>query len=309
MGKGEPGMKRERLAVVDMGSNSFHLLIAERCGERWQHCYSEERKVQLAANRRGATLCPEAMVRGLSCLEIYWRTMGEYEVSQVRIVATASLRGADCGLFIEQVAQLCGVRPRVLNGDDEARLVYRGVCGDFADEQHYLVVDIGGGSTELALGRGRRLLARHRSFPVGCLGFLRYFPNGELSQKRFDDAYAEAKKQFSQFRSSLPVGALGVLGSSGSLLAVEAVLQRLSLSEQGIRRKHLAVLAADITRFEHLGEVHYGGLSEDRREVFASGLAIVCGLFDGLGLEQMALSPLGLREGVMNEWLAELSQH
>lgn len=305
-------MTSPRVAVVDMGSNSFHLLIAEVRSGRWVPVKTAERKVQLAANRRGRTLCDDAIARALGCLQEYMSCLDAHGCQQLRIVATASLRGTDCEGFLGQVKELCGVTPEIITGDEEAALVYRGVSGNFAAQRHYLVVDVGGGSTEIALGCGRTLMA-FCSVPVGCLSYLRYFPDETLTAAAFQEACGAATREFAEAAQRLAVDNLSrseitVVGSSGSLLAVEAVLRRLQLCDTGISVAALAWLAEDVTRFADLGEVQYGGLSEDRRGVFASGVAIVKALFDSFGIEQMVLSESGVREGVMDRWLAEQCQ-
>ncbi|GAB3383645.1 hypothetical protein NCG89_10460 [Spongiibacter taiwanensis] len=302
-------MTSPRVAVVDMGSNSFHLLIAEVQAGRWVPLKTAERKVQLAANRRGRTLCDKAIARALGCLRDYMSLLEAHDCGQLRIVATASLRGTDCDDFLTQVAAVCGVRPDIISGEEEAALVYRGVGARFDDQRHYLVVDIGGGSTEIALGCGQSLSA-FCSVSVGCLSYLRYFPDDTLTAAAFHEAYDAAKGEFVAAAQRLGMnrfrgGDLTVVGSSGSLLAVEAVLRRLQLCESGISVAALAWLAEDITRFATLGELEYGGLSEDRRGVFASGVAIVKALFDSLAIEHMVLSQGGLREGVMDRWVSQ----
>ncbi|AKH68303.1 Ppx/GppA phosphatase family [Spongiibacter sp. IMCC21906] len=298
-------MAQNNLAVIDMGSNSFHLLIAAPKASGWEPLCRDERKVQLAANRQGRRLCDEAVVRALSCLRLYLARIKEHGPCQLRIAATASLRGVDSAAFLQAAEDLCGVRPQILSGEDEARFVYRGVCAEFTGEKTYLVVDVGGGSTELALGRGKTLLA-HRSFDVGCLSYLRFFVDNALSASAFLAAQQEAMAQFVEFLPHIPPEPVTVVGSSGSLLAVEAVLKATSKSRAGIHVADLTWLAEDISRFDALGEVAYGGLSEDRRGVFASGLAIVVALFGSLRLTEMQLSLLGLREGLLAVWLDEL---
>lgn len=299
-------MSSETFAVIDMGSNSFHLLIAARQGASWTPLQRQERKVQLADGRRGSALCPAAQARALACLAGYMDCLDRYYPCHVRIVATASLRGADCEPFLQQVQRCCGVRPRILSGDEEASLIYLGVSSEVEAGQPALVVDVGGGSTELALGQGQEL-REHRSVEVGCLSYLHYFPGECLEPDMFAAAARAAAAQFLPFAAKLPSGPLQVWGSSGSLLAIEQVLQTLGRSRGGIHLQDLRWLGSDITRFQTLAEVRYGGLSEDRQRVFASGVAIALALFETLGLERMALSKLGLREGVMAAWLSESS--
>lgn len=298
------------IAAIDMGSNSFHLLIAERAeagpSSAYRAEYRTERKVQLAAGSEHGVLQADAQARALACLAEFKEILAAYRPVILRIVATASLRGvANAADFCEQVMYLLGVEPEIISGEREAELVYLGVAapGDIGQ----LVVDIGGGSTELALGRGQ-VLGQGLSVAVGCLSYLRYFPAGRLQRTDFDAATAAARAEFELAAASLSKPSrLQFIGCSGTLLAVEQVLMARNGGGRGIRLAELQELATDLQSFASLGAISYQGLTEDRQSIFASGVAIVLALFGALNIEEMQLSEQGLREGVVKSYLLAAS--
>ena len=287
------------IAAIDMGSNSFHLLIGQVRHGAWRSCYKTERKVQLAAGNAGGFLQADPQMRALACLAEFKQILGGYDPMPLHIVATASLRGmANAESFCRQVQSLLGVMPEIVSGELEAELVYLGV-GNEAGDGAQLVVDIGGGSTELAFGHGPRM-ARRRSVAVGCLSYLRYFPEGRLGRADFNAALGAARVEFERAAATLalPPG-VAVVGCSGTLLAVEQVLIARRGHSAGIYRDDLRHLVADLQSFTRVESVFFAGLPEDRQSIFASGLAIVLALFEALNIDEMAVSERGLREGIL----------
>ena len=288
------------IAAIDMGSNSFHLLIGQIQHSSWLPRHVSERKVQLAAGNEGGVLQADAQARALACLTEFKQILQGYGAMPLYIVATASLRGmSNAALFCEDVQYLMGVAPEIVSGEQEAELVYLGVCGDLKVDAEQLVVDIGGGSTELAFGRGPAML-RGRSVSVGCLSYLRYFPEGRLLPSDFEAASAAARREFdcALGELALPLG-VAVTGCSGTLLAVELVLGVRGERSGGICREDLRRLATDLISFNSVDSVYFAGLPDDRQSIFAPGLAIVLALFEALNIEQMAVSQRGLREGIV----------
>jgi exopolyphosphatase/guanosine-5'-triphosphate,3'-diphosphate pyrophosphatase len=293
------------IAAIDMGSNSFHLLIAEVDQSTWRTCFVTERKVQLAAGSETGILQAAAQQRALECLAEFKNIISSYAAMSIHVVATASLRGMrNAKGFCEQVQQLLGVMPEIVSGELEAELVYLGVCGADADTSTgQLVVDIGGGSTELAFGH-TGTMARGRSVAVGCLSYLRYFPGGRLGRAEFEAAYNAARQEFDRAVAELALPEqTAVIGCSGTLLAVEQVLVTRGEHSRGIYRRDLQRLALDLQGFSRLDLVAFAGLPADRQSIFGSGLAIVLALFDALNIEKISVSERGLREGILERCL------
>jgi exopolyphosphatase / guanosine-5'-triphosphate,3'-diphosphate pyrophosphatase len=291
------------IAALDLGSNSFHLLLAEVRDDGWHAQLRSGDKVQLAAGLRDGLLEDSAIQRGLSCIERLATMLQPLPPAAVRVVGTHTLRVArNRAAFIEPAQRLLGHPIEVISGAAEAALVYRGVA-DCARPEPQLVIDIGGGSTELALGHGA-VVAQLASIPVGCVTCRAHFPEDRLDPALFAQAYQHV---CAQLRTHWPHGLpqdVTVTGSSGTLLAVEQVLIGEGWSQAGITREGLARLERALLVYRRLDAVHFPGLSARRRSVFATGVVIARALFDTLGIETMRLSAAALREGLATELAA-----
>ena len=297
-----------KLAAIDLGSNSFHLVIArleqgelrpiERLGE----------KVQLAAGLKGGQLQPDAIERGLDCLRRFQQLLSEVSDCPVRVVATNALRAAhNREEFIAPAEQILGCPVEVIAGREEARLVYLGVAHTLADDDDSrLVIDIGGGSTELIVGN-RFEANLTESLHMGCVSYRRFFIDGVISRDYFSQAYRSAYLELLNIRSSYLDQWQHCVGSSGTLMAIEQVLIGLGISRMGISPEGLQQLQERVLEFEHIDDVRFPGLKDSRRHVFVSGLAITMALFDALEIDHMELSDGALREGVLYDYLGRLS--
>jgi len=291
-----------RLAALDLGSNSFHLLVAEQTDSGWQPLLRLGEKVQLAAGLSDGRLSESAIERGLACLARFAEHLRPLPERAVRAVGTHALRCADNREeFLTRAQQLIGHPIEVIGGEEEARLIYRGAA---AGPGRQLVFDIGGGSTEIVLGSGAAI-EQLASVPVGCITLLSQFPGGRITPDRLDRAGAVVQLAI---RSAWPMRAdlagIVAIGCSGTLLAVEQVLLRAGWSAEGITREGLLQLRQALLAYDRIEAVRFEGLSESRRGVFATGLTIVLALFDVFGIERMQLSKGALREGLIAELLA-----
>jgi exopolyphosphatase / guanosine-5'-triphosphate,3'-diphosphate pyrophosphatase len=261
-------------------------------------------KVQLAAGLRDGILEDAAIQRGLGCIERLAALLKPLPADCVRVVGTHTLRVArNRDDFIIPAQRLLGHSIDVISGAAEAALVYRGVA-DSAQTGPQLVIDIGGGSTELALGQGA-MVERLASIPVGCVTCRAHFPGDRLDAALFERAYGHVCAQLrTHWPHPLPWDAT-VTGSSGTLLAIEQVLIGQGWAQSGITRAGLLQLERALLAYERLDAVDFPGLSARRRSVFATGVVIARALFDTLGIDMMRLSSAALREGLAAE-LAEL---
>lgn len=298
------------LAAVDLGSNSFHLLIARiEHGEiRPDRALSE--KVQLAAGLEDDVLSVEAIERGLECLSRFAQLLQSVEPQRIRVVGTNALRRArNRRAFTEPARRILGAPIDVIYGREEARLVYLGVAHTLADDiQSRLVVDIGGGSTEFAIGKRFEPL-RLESLQLGCVTYSREcFADGLLSKSNYKSAYDRACVEVShirkQFRSKHWVEAVG---SSGTLQAIEGILVSQDWADGKITRKGLQRMRKALLDFKHLDDITFEGLSDARRSVIASGVAITEAIFDVLDIDEMRSSRGALREGVVYDLVGRLS--
>lgn len=298
------------LAALDLGSNSFHLIVARVEHGEIRPVETLAEKVQLGAGLIDHQLSSEAIDRGLACLERFAQLLDRLEPTRVRVVGTNALRQArNRRDFTKPAERLLGVPVDVVYGREEARLVYLGVAHSLADdESSRLVVDIGGGSTEFIVGQ-RFEPQRLVSLQMGCVSYAqRHFPDGKISDKAFrsavSEAFAEASRIAPDFHSSNWIEAVG---SSGTLQAVELLIQSQGWRDHGIDERSLNKLRKKLLSFAQTDEIDLPGLAENRRGVICAGVAITQGLFKALGIKKMRTSSGALREGVIYDLMGRLS--
>jgi exopolyphosphatase/guanosine-5'-triphosphate,3'-diphosphate pyrophosphatase len=296
------------LAAVDLGSNSFHLMIARIEHGEIRPTQALSEKVQLAAGLSGNMLQADAMDRGLDCLSRFAQLLQSVEPERIRVVGTSALRRArNRREFTEAARRILGSPVEVIYGREEARLVYLGVAHTLADDsQSRLVVDIGGGSTEFAIGE--RFEPRNvESLQLGCVTYSREcFDDGVLSKRNYNHAYKRACVEVSHirktFRSKHWVEAIG---SSGTLQAIEGII-RTQGWDSAITRRGLQRMRKALLRFKRFEDIELEGLNATRRSVIAAGLAITEAVFDVLEIEEMRSSQGALREGVIYDLVGRL---
>jgi exopolyphosphatase/guanosine-5'-triphosphate,3'-diphosphate pyrophosphatase len=298
------------LAAIDLGSNSFHLIIARVEHDEVRTVETLSEKVQLGAGLHDATLDQAAITRGLECLSRFKQVLDSVAPLRTRIVGTNALRQAhNRRQFTQPAEQLLGTPVEVIYGREEARLVYLGVAHSLADDENSrLVVDIGGGSTEFIVGH-RFEPTNLDSLQLGCVSFTReFFANGKLSAKRYRRAYDAARLEISHIRYRYSASRWqDCVGSSGTLQAIEGILQHFGWSEGGITRAGLACLESALLNFRHIDDIVVESLSDNRRNVIVAGVAIAAAAFDELQIGIMRTSPGALREGVIYDLLGRLS--
>jgi exopolyphosphatase/guanosine-5'-triphosphate,3'-diphosphate pyrophosphatase len=298
-----------QLAAVDLGSNSFHLIVARiEHGElRPSQVLSE--KVQLGAGLEKNRLSEAAIERGLECLSRFSQLLQSVEPQRLRVVGTQSLRRAHNRRdFIEPARRILGAPVEVIYGREEARLVYLGVAHTLADDaQSRLVVDIGGGSTEFVIGE-RFEPRRLESLQMGCVTYSKqFFPDARISKSRYGKAFDRAALEVSHIRKGFRAKHWeDCVGSSGTLRALEAILVAQGFCESGITRKGLSRLRKQLLHFDEFDAIELPGLNDARRSVITAGLAIAEALFEVLDIELMRTSPGALREGVLYDLLGRL---
>jgi exopolyphosphatase/guanosine-5'-triphosphate,3'-diphosphate pyrophosphatase len=308
--KQEPLADGSQLAAIDLGSNSFHLLIARIEHGEMRPVEALAEKVQLGAGLKDGKLSQEAIDRGLECLTRFAQLLGSMAPERLRIVGTNALRMAkNRKEFTVPARKILGQRVDVVYGREEARLVYLGVAHSLADDaQSRLVIDIGGGSTEFIIGE-RFEPQRLESLQMGCVSYSRdCFTNGRITQSAYLHAYDRARVEASHIRHNYHQSHWEeCVGSSGTLQAIDGILVANGWSEGGITRSALTKLEQELLSFDSMPDIELEGLSEARRSVILSGVAITSALFDVLDITLMRTSKGALREGVIYDLVGRLS--
>jgi len=295
------------IAAIDLGSNSFHMVLAkvdhgeirilERLGE----------KVQLAAGLDEARLLSEeAMVRGLDCLRRFAQLTAGLPEGAVRIVGTNALREAhNRAEFNRRAEAILGHSVEVISGREEARLIYLGVSHTLADTPgKRLVADIGGGSTEFIIGQRFESQLRE-SLQMGCVGYTqRYFRDGKITPARYAQAYTAARLELMGIEHALRrLGWQEAVGASGTIRAVGLAIQAGGHGAGEVNAEGMAWLKRKVLKLGEVDKLDLGGIKPDRRAIFPAGLAILEAIFDALDLKRMHHSEGALREGVLYDLL------
>lgn len=301
----------DQLAALDLGSNSFHLIVAQNTGGRLQVVDRIKEMVRLGEGLDvQQRLSAAARLRALECLERFGQRLRHLHDENVRIVGTNALRKAhDAQAFIAEAERRLGHRVEIISGREEARLIYLGVSHSLEDNHdRRLVIDVGGGSTELILGRRFRPDIME-SLYMGCVSISsRRFKDGVLSKRAFRAAVNECLRELegvsAQYRSA---GWDVAIGASGTMLTVRSVLAGLH-GEAG-RHVEAAGVQGIIERMVqagHMDLVELPGLPPERRAVFPGGVAVVAALIESLGLQSLRVSDGALREGLLYDLLGRV---
>ena len=291
-----------QLAAIDMGSNSFRLEIGELNQGRYRRVDYLKETVRLGGGLdANGYLTEEAALRGLACLSRFAQRLKGFEPRQVRAVATQTLREAlNRDAFLARAQTVLGQPIEVISGREEARLIYAGVARLQPSTVPRLVVDIGGRSTEMILGQGRKPL-RAESFQIGSVSLsLKYFGDGRFTEAAFHDAQVAAGAELEEaLEPFAPAHWQQALGSSGTVGAVSQLLAASGITDGRITPQALRWLMQHCLQAGRVERLDLPGLKEDRRAVIAGGLAILYTLAAHFGIEELLPARGALRQGVV----------
>lgn len=297
----------QTVAAIDLGSNSFHLLVVRSHNGRFEVIEHIKEAVRLGAELDATGAIGDvAMVRGLACLERFAQRLREIDPVHVRAVGTNALRiAANAGEFLARAGDVLGMPVETVSGVEEARLIYLGVSRSLANRARRLVLDIGGGSTELIIGEGDRAL-RLESLPIGCVSLTqRHFPGGVIDRRRLRHAEIAARRELEPVAAGYrELGWVEVAGASGTVHAIAAVGRAMGWSDGVLSPPVLDRLVAELDAAGNLSRLRLPGLNPDQALVLPGGLAILRALFAGFGVEQMRPVEGALREGLLYDLLA-----
>ncbi|AOT10302.1 phosphatase [Pseudoalteromonas luteoviolacea] len=290
-------------AAVDLGSNSFHLVVAREVDGRLQILHKEKQRVYLAAGLdQHDHLSEDAIARALHVLSQFAATLNGFDKKNVEVAATYTLRKCqNLRHFLKQAKTVFPYKINVISGQEEARLIYQGVANYMHDEHNRLVIDIGGGSTEMIIGKYQhhKLLT---SRDIGCVTMSqRYFADGKLTDKRFQKAIIHAEQNIEAITANYQkAGWQTCLGTSGTIKTLIAINEELFDSKiltlaslQQIQKRFITAQA--------LENINLKALPLERQSSIAGGLAVLIGAFNQLNIAEMAYCDFSLREGLLHE--------
>ncbi|MBU2869555.1 phosphatase [Colwellia sp. E2M01] len=306
-----PQYDESHYAVVDLGSNSFHLLITQLVntptGKTIQTVNKVKQKVRLAAGLDSNNLLTDdAIELGLDCLRNFALYLNTIPVNNILIVATAALRIATNNqLFFDAAAKILPKPIKLLSGEQEAETIYAGVAHtakcNLQAAQKQLVIDIGGASTEVIVGVGCSA-KKVVSLNIGCVSFIgQFFSNNTLSQENFNSCISAAEAIITPIKDEfIQLGWQYAVSSSGTMQACVEILQARQQNPV-VTLDFLLEIKAALIQCKTINNIKIEGLRDDRAAVLASGLSILIALFTCLNIKELCLSSGALREGLFFE--------
>lgn len=300
-------------AAVDLGSNSFRLHIGEPIDGEMRIVRSARDPVRLAAGLDSeCNLTAEAIAVALKSLSGFADILGEYRLDAVRVVGTNTLRVARNAREVLPLAEKAiGYPIEIISGEEEGRLVYMGVARARADpDELRLVIDIGGGSTEVIAGLGDDI-ALVDSFSIGTQPQAsRFFPEGRIDHAGFDAAITMARAMFEDAASAYRThGWRAVYGSSGTMRAMAETIARGGLGDGTLSLSGLYALREALVTCGHLDRVDLPGLKPERVVAVLGGVSILIGAIEEFGIERVCAINAGLRLGALSDLELRARRH
>ena len=288
-------------AAIDLGSNSFHMLVVREVAGAIRTVARVKRKVRLAAGLdHDNRLSQEAMARGWDCLRLFAEQLQDVPKENTRIVGTATLRLAtNVDDFLREAERILGHHIEVISGEDEARTIYQGVSWTSSGEGKRLVIDIGGASTEMVIGEQSEAKLLN-SLHMGCVTWLkRHFRDGLLNEANFTAAIDAAKAVLAPVAAHYTaLGWTTCVGASGTVQALQEIMVAQGRSER-VTLSKLHELREQAMQCGQMDQLVLQGLAPERLTVFPSGLAILIAVFECLHIDTMTLAGGALREGLI----------
>ncbi len=298
----------DALAAIDLGSNSFHMVLAQHMLGQLRVVDRLRETVRMADGLDGkGGLSAPARQRALDCLARFGQRLRGVPRLHVRALATNTVRQLhDPQAFLGPAEAVLGYPIEVVSGREEARLIYLGVAHAQPPKpgQRRLVIDIGGGSTEFIIGSGFDPIERE-SLQAGCIASTRrFFPNGRLSKKKWNSALTEISAEFQQFAGLYrALGWQEALGSSGTHKSIGEICAAMKLTKGAITAEALPQVRERLLQADSIDQIDLPGLSGERRPIIAGGVLVLEAAFQALGLQKLLVSKAAMREGILYDML------
>ncbi len=301
----------ETVAAIDLGSNSFHLIVAQ---VNEQGVLQKVDKLKEMVRLRGGldkdnNLSPEKEQEALACLRRFGERIRHLPPEAVRIAGTNTLRNMnDSAAFIKKAKKALGHSLSIIGGREEARLVYLGVAHTLSDDKgRRLVIDIGGGSTEFIIGK-KFQPEKLESLEMGSVTATQnYFSSGSLAREHWEKANTALSLEITPIKTAYRSGQWEIAtGSSGTIKATMNITKALGLQRFGITLYALHEIRERLIQAEHIDNIELPELKTERAPVFPGGLAVLIAIFEVLKIERMTVSEGALREGLLYDVIGRI---
>ncbi len=296
-----------RVAAIDCGTNSIRLLIADIDGSNFREIYRTMEIVRLGQGvDQNKAFHPDAIARTLAAVDLFAQEISKRGVEQIRFCATSATRDAsNRELFIDGVKERLGIEPEVISGDEEARLSFIGATKEFAaSDAPFLVVDIGGGSTEFVYGHSEVEFAK--SVNIGCVRMTERNIHSDPPQaEEIENARTDIQEAIAVAALTVPITQaktlIAVAGTATSVAASALNLQKydshlIHLARVSAEQAHhvaITLAAMNAEQRSHVGFLHPG-----RADVFAAGSLVLSEIMKATGAKEFVASEADILDGI-----------
>jgi len=304
----------ETVAAIDLGSNSFHMIVARLEESGTLSIIDRLRENVLLGDGldKNDIINESAQKRAFECLETFAQRIQDLPQSAVRIAGTNTLRIAEnAASFVKNAENILNHPVEIIAGREEARLIYLGVAHGLATKEgKRLVIDIGGGSTEFIIGQGMAP-SRRESLYTGCVSVSkRFFKQGEITKNAMNAAETEAALTLFPQSSDFKAGQWDeAIGCSGTIKAIANIVHQQGWCLDGINYQSLQNLRDALIKAKHVDKLKLAGLSDSRKHVIAGGLCVLLAIFKILNIKKMQVSDQSMREGLLYDLVGRITKH
>ncbi|MFE1233487.1 exopolyphosphatase [Streptomyces sp. NPDC058745] len=297
-----------RVAGIDCGTNSIRLLVADVHPETGELVELDRRMTIVRLGQgvdRTGRLAPEALERTFAACRAYAEVIRELGAERVRFVATSASRDAENrDEFVAGVKDILGVEPEVITGDQEAEFSFTGATGELSGTEKYLVVDIGGGSTEFVVGN--RHVEAARSVDIGCVRLTeRHVRSDPPAAAEVEAIRADVRAALALAEETVPIAAAGTLvGLAGSVTTVAAIALGLEeydserIHHSRISREQVAAVVERLLASTHEERAAIAVIHPGRVDVIAAGALVLLEIMERTGAREVVVSEHDILDGI-----------
>ena len=303
-----------RLAAIDIGTNSVHMIVVQvRPDFSFEVIDREKEMVRLGAGGLdGKKLTREAMTAALQALSKFERLAQSHQVDEILAVATSATREAENGgAFLKAIERKTGVRPRIITGTEEARLIHLAAVYGVDTPKAAVVIDIGGGSVEITLGSGREMKFA-RSFKIGVIRLTEHFvesdPISDRDERKMTKFIGDQVDRY--LERIVEAGYDRVIGTSGTIVSLGTVATAIDQGEAPEEVRNLRVPAKSLHRVRKMAveknleeRLRMPGQDPRRADLMVAGAVLLDTLLRNLEADEITLCDLALREGVLLDYI------
>ncbi|MBB6497974.1 exopolyphosphatase [Pedobacter cryoconitis] len=296
-----------KAAVIDLGTNTFHLIIAELSSSGVEVCYKTNLPVQLGQGRINENIIiPEAFERGIQALKGFKAELDRQQVQIVRAIATSAIRSAANGAeFVDEALSRAGITIEVITGEQEAAFIFNGVKATGVIKQPSLIMDIGGGSTEFIICNPDGYLWK-KSYNIGAARLLQaYFHTDPISteektsiRKHLDRELTELKTACSIDHPQVLIGSAGAFETFAAMLLKDTDIKTISSAALDINAYQL--LSEKLIASTHAERAIMPNLIPLRVDMIVIAAILTSYILEEMGLKSVSLSTYDLKMGVLH---------